>query len=119
MGFMSRLFGGKESEEPSANKHAVIAYFEYGQTDLEALFEVERQLEAAIDKAGAGEFDGNEIAVDGTDGSLYMYGPDADKLFEAVKPVLESADCLSEVVVCLQYGPPKDGVKQKEVKLSG
>lgn len=119
MGFMSRLFGGKQSEEPSANKHAVIAYFEYGQTDLEPLFEVERQLEAAIDKAGVGEFDGNEIAVDGTDGSLYMYGPDADKLFEVVKPVLESADCLSEVVVRLQYGPPEDGVVEKEVRVGG
>ncbi len=119
MGFMSQLFGGKASEEPPANKHAVIAHFEYGQTDLEPLFEVERQLEAAIEKAGVGEFDGNEIAVDGTDGSLYMYGPDADKLFEAVKPVLESADCLSEVVVRLQYGPPEDGVKQKEVRVGG
>jgi len=88
MGFMSRLFGGKQSEEPSADKHAIIAYFEYGQTDLEPLFEVERHLEAAIDKAGVGEFDGNEIAVDGTDGSLYM------------------------------YGPPEDGVVEKEVRLS-
>ena len=120
MGFISRLFGGKESEEPSDNDHTVIACFQYGQTDLEPLFEVERQLEAAIEKAGVGEFDGNEIAVDGSDGSLFMYGPDADKLFEAVKPVLESADCLSEVVVRLWYGPlDEDDVKQKEVRLSG
>ena len=54
MGFISRLFGGKESEEPPDNDHAVIACFQYGQTDLEPLFEVERQLKAAIDKAGGG-----------------------------------------------------------------
>ena len=71
-------------------------------------------------RRGVGELDGNEIGADGSDGNLFMYGPDADKLFEAVKPVLESADFLSEVAVRLWYGPlDEDDVKQKEVRLSG
>jgi hypothetical protein len=52
---------------------------------------LEKKLETAVGAAKVGEFDGNEMAVDGSDGFLYMYGPDADQLFDAVKPVLESA----------------------------
>ena len=117
MGFLARLFGREVVGSSGNLDHAVIARFEYGSTDLEALFEVERQLEAAIDEAGVGEFDGNEIAVDGSDGSLYMYGPDADKLFEVVRPVLERAECLSNVVALLRYGGCVEGVREREVRV--
>jgi len=56
--------------------HAVIVHFQYGSTDLSRLFVLEDELERAIAAAGAGEFDGNEVAADGSDGYLYMYGPD-------------------------------------------
>jgi hypothetical protein len=70
---------------------------------------------AAIESAGVGEFDGNEMAQDGSDGSLYMYGPDADQLFEAVRPVLEAATCITDAVATIRYGPPEDGVREREV----
>ena len=55
-----------------APDQAVIVRFSYGSTDLSRLFELENKLEAAITNARAGEFDGNEVAVDGSDGILYM-----------------------------------------------
>lgn len=100
------------------SEHAVIVAFEYGDTDLDSLFELEDQLSDAIENAGVGEFDGNEIAANGTDGTLYMYGPDADKLFEAIKPVLESAVCIENVVATLRYGPPEEGVKERKIEVS-
>ena len=45
--------------------HAVIVHFDYGSRDLSPLFELEDRLEAAIEAAQAGEYDGNEIAVEG------------------------------------------------------
>ena len=51
--------------------HAVIVHFQYGSTDLSRLFVLEDELERAIAAAGAGEFDGNEVAADGSDGYLY------------------------------------------------
>lgn len=99
------------------SEQAVIVYFQYGQTDLDPLFELEGALEAAINAAGVGECDGNEIAVDGSDGSLYMYGLDADELFNVVKPILEGAPFMQGAVACLRYGPPEDGVKKVRVKL--
>jgi hypothetical protein len=82
---------------------------------LEALFDLEDRLERAISAAGAGEFDGNEIAADGNDARLYMYGPDADRLFDVVRPVLESAPFMRGAQVVKRYGPPENGVRQSIV----
>ena len=99
------------------SEQAVIVELQYGQTDLDPLFELEDKLIAAVDSAGVGEFDGNEIAQDGSDGSLYMYGPDADKLFEAIQPVLQEATCIRSIVATIRYGPPQDGVRERQVKI--
>jgi hypothetical protein len=96
-------------------EQAVIVKFKYGTRDLGPLFELEDQLIAAINAVRAGEFDGNEVATDGSDGSVYMYGPDADKLFEAVRPVLAAATCIHRAVATVRYGPPGDSTRKKEV----
>ena len=94
-----------EAKQEKISEHAVIVHFEYGNRDWAPFFEFERTLEAAISSSDAGEYDGNELAVDGSDGTLYMYGPNADKLFEVVKPRLESFKLLKNVEVTLRYGP--------------
>ncbi len=99
------------------SEQAVIVRFIYGQTDLDPLYELEDKLIAAIEAAGAGEFDGNEVATDGSDGILYMYGPDADRLLGAVRAVLASASCMQKAVATIRYGPPEDGVKEREVAI--
>jgi hypothetical protein len=96
------------------NEHAVIARFEYAAESLDPLFALETQLEDAITAGDVGEFDGNEIAVDLSDGSLYMYGPDAEALFAVVRPILQTADCLRNTRVTLRFGPPEDGVQERE-----
>lgn len=116
MSFLKKLFGGA----PPPGKppeHAVIIEFNYGSTDLQPLFDLETRLEAAIAAAAVGEFDGNEIAADGSDGSLYMYGPDADALFAAVSPLLEACPFMKGARVRLRYGPPGPGVRQTEIVL--
>ena len=93
-------------------QHAIIAHFEYAVESLDALYAVEEQLEAAINAAGVGEFDGMEIAVDLSDGSLYMYGPNAEALFAAVPPILAGAECLHNTRVTLRFGPPEDDLPE-------
>jgi hypothetical protein len=94
-------------------QHAVIAHFEYAADSIDALYGVEAQLEDAINAAGVGEFDGDEMAVDLSDGSLYMYGPDAEALFRVVRPILAAAECLRNTRVTLRFGPPEDGVPER------
>ena len=90
-------------------EQAVIVHFLYGSTDLQRLHALEDRLEKAIAATKAGEFDGNEIATDGSDGFLYMYGPDADRLFEVVMPILHSANFMEGATVRRRYGPPNEG----------
>jgi hypothetical protein len=98
-------------------EHAVIVHFDYGSTELSALFELEDQLEEVILAAGVGEFDGNEMAVDGSDGFLYMYGPDADTLFSAIKTTLAESTSIRNAVATLRYGPAADDTRRVEVAI--
>jgi hypothetical protein len=100
-----------------ASDHAVIVRFQYRFTDLAQLHALEEELIAALGSADAGEFDGNEVAPDSEAAALYMYGPDADRLFEAVKPVLESSAFMHGAVATKRYGPPEDGAQEVQVTI--
>ena len=117
MGFFSKLSCEDGSNDVSGSEQAVIVHFNYGQTDLDPLFAIERQLEKAVTEADVGEYDGNEVATDGSDGYLYMYGPDADALFAVVRPILESVPFMKGSVAHLRYGPPEDGVPEVEITI--
>ena len=100
------------------SEQAVIVRFDYGSTNLDALFELEDQLEAVLEGGDVGEYDGHEIAVDGSDGLLFMYGPDADALFAKVKPTLLETTAIKNVAATLRYGPPDDGVREHTVAVA-
>ena len=93
-------------------EHGVIIRFDYGTTDLSQLFELEDALEEALQHSDVGEYDGHEIAVDGSDGLLFLYGPSADALFAHIKHALLANAQISNVQATLRYGPPEDGVKE-------
>ncbi|MGB1126218.1 MAG: hypothetical protein ACPG4Q_13510 [Phycisphaeraceae bacterium] len=121
---MRKLLGEKPKGNNNPNhtdkpvEHAVIVYFDnYGGTDLKRLHQTENRLRQAVDGHGLGEYDGHELNVNGTDGTLYMYGPDADAIFDAVKPILFEVDWLQNSRIKLRYGPPEDGVKERHIEL--
>jgi hypothetical protein len=68
------------------------------------LDEIDDPLIEAIDATGVGEFDGNEIGPDGA--MLYMYAPDADRLWEVVEPVVRSASLGSGSYAVKRHGEP-------------
>jgi hypothetical protein len=118
MGILSRLLGKPAEVSAASPEHGVIVKFDYiGSTDLTPLFALEKQLEAAINAAKVGELDGNEVATDGSDGFLYMYGPDADRLFEIIRPVLEACSFMRGARITLRYGPPTAEVRRREFVL--
>jgi hypothetical protein len=85
-------------------EHAVFLEIPTSDRGLDWLFDLEDQLIAAIGGAGVGEFDGNEVGPDGA--HLYMYGPDARALHDAIAPVLSSAQLPPGTVVVRRYGDP-------------
>lgn len=100
---------------PSKSKpieQALIVHFDYGQPDLEPLYEQSRRLAHVLESAGAGDYDGHEIAVSLADGFHYMYGPDADLLLEVVEPVLRATPWFQRAKITRRYGPAEDGVRR-------
>ena len=95
-----------------AVEQAVIVHFEYGSIDLTRLFVLEDKIDAALKASGAGEFDGDEMAVDGSHGTLYMYGQSADRLFDAVEPILKTADFMSGAEAIKRYGPANSSARE-------
>src|SRR5688572_19962523 len=98
-------------------EQAVIVSFNYGIQGLDSLFKLEEKLEKIIEEKNLGEYDGNEIAVDYSDGFLYMYGPSAEKLLEAIKPILKQTSFMKGAKIKLRFGPPEDGVKEITIDL--
>jgi hypothetical protein len=91
-------------------EHCVRIVFPYADDNLDALFKLEEALEQAILAAGAGEFDGNDVGEG--EATLYLYGPDADALFDAIFTVLQTSPLLMRGAVIRRYGPPGDGVSE-------
>jgi len=112
-----RLFDSFTKNDNAALEQAVIVKYNFAAGNLDRIFELEDQLANAVESASVGQFDGNEIAVDGRDNLFYMYGPDAEKIYEAIEPVLLSWDILSQAQVLLRYGPPGIDTRQKTITL--
>jgi len=109
---------GAAGQPAKPQEQAVIVHFLYGSRDWKPFFSFEEKLENAIHASGVGEYDGNELAADGSDGFLYMYAPDAERLFKLVRPYLEGNALLKNVVVTIRYGAADDPkVKERVVKL--
>jgi hypothetical protein len=75
-------------------------------TKREALSVLQERLAGAIVEAGAGEFDGDEIGKG--ECLLFMYGPDADRLFNIIEPLLKSSAVASGGHAIKLYGKADD-----------
>jgi hypothetical protein len=98
--------GGAAASEQSLRPPGpvMMVHIDYYPKDLPRIRVLERRLESAIKRAGVGELGETEFHLDGNDGYLYMYGPDADRLDVAVRPILESSTLMINAEVTKHYG---------------
>lgn len=119
MSFLKRFFHPTEkvsSTQPV--EQAVLIHLDgtnlseeiYEQNDLST---IEDRLIAALAGKGVGEFDGNETGPSGT--TLYLYGPDAERLFSLIEPVLLGYPLCRNARAVIRKGGP--GAPQREVHL--
>jgi hypothetical protein len=104
-------------DNQSNQEHAVIVHFNYGIEKFDPLFKLEDELQKVITEKKVGEYDGHEIAMDYSDGYLYMYGSNAETLFKAVKPTLEACKFMKGAKVNIRFGPPGKESKEIEVEI--
>ncbi|GAA3967992.1 hypothetical protein GCM10023085_57980 [Actinomadura viridis] len=94
-----------------STEHAVFLKFtltgdRYGtEPEREAIYALAHQLEEALEAAGEGQVDGNEFGQGAA--QIYLYGPHAGTLFEAIRPVLQRAG-LQPTEAVLRYGDVDD-----------
>ncbi|MFD1062045.1 hypothetical protein ACFQ1Q_02205 [Winogradskyella litorisediminis] len=121
MGLLNKIFNSKTIQPSQAIKEeieqAVIIHFKYEIEGMQKIYELRDKLKDIIEKNNLGEYDGHEIATDFSDGFLYMYGPNAESLFNGIKSTLEKTDFLSGAKAKLRFGPPEDGVSEITVKI--
>lgn len=87
--------------------HLPLSDDRFGSSEeQQAHFALQEKVAEAIDDAEAGEFDGDEIGQG--EWVLYMYGANADKLFSAIQPVLESSPLAAGGYAIKRYGEAAD-----------
>jgi hypothetical protein len=110
--------GDDEDAETEPGEQSVVAYLESSNEERadapQDLMELEEWLSTALAEGGAGYVDGHELEIGGNHLILYLYGPDADRLFEAARPVLKRWPYKRGYAVKC-YGPP--GAREVRVEL--
>ena len=105
MDALRRLFGGRGTNEEDgevaddaavvpvgADEHSVVVWVRLGDAEFAnereqtRLFELENRVMAAVDTAGCGTYETNDI--DRGFFRMHLHGPDADRIVEVVRPVL-------------------------------
>jgi hypothetical protein len=77
------------------------------------IFDLEDSLQHAIEELGVGEFDGDEFGD--AECSLYLYGSDANRLFEVAYPILRAFSPQRTSFVIKRFGPP--GAPEQRISL--
>jgi hypothetical protein len=104
----------------STAEHAVLVHLrlsdeEFGEeSERDRITSLEERLESILTAKGVGEFDGSEVGM-GTC-TLYIYGQDADLLFEAIESTLREGSWPSGSYAVKRYGPAQDP-NSKEVRI--
>ena len=125
MSFFERLFGKKPTSgrPPDVNpsggqQEAVLVHLDgrglpdhvYEECDLAT---IEDRLAEAMATDHLGELDGNEIGPAET--TLFLYGPDAERLFAGIEPILRAYPLCQGARVEIRRGGP--GAEAREVRL--
>lgn len=101
------------------SEHAVLIQInldgdEFGTPEeQETVYQIEEALEDAAEASGAGEYDGHEFGEG--QATIYMYGPDADRLAATALGVLRGFDLPKGSTMTKRYGEP--GEREEQVAL--
>lgn len=84
---------------------------------LDEVFAIEDALTQAFAGNSIGVVDGNEIAVDGSEAMIFLYGPDAEAMFTAALPVLRAHRATASARARLRFGDVADTTARVEQRL--
>lgn len=77
------------TEPTVSDDQAVIVSIKTDQLDWDLVMDLEEKVEDALAASGVGELDGNDVGQG--EYNIYMYGPDADRVWEVAEPVISAS----------------------------
>jgi hypothetical protein len=117
MGLLSKLFGSGNAAKNSSSQQEVEVHFAYGSTNFQYVYALGDKIQFAIAEAKVGEYDGHALPADGSEGRYFVIGPDAEAIFKAIAPVLESSPLMRGATVTLHFGPRRRRTPKRVIKL--
>ncbi|HLP10709.1 MAG TPA: hypothetical protein VK177_02195 [Flavobacteriales bacterium] len=99
------------------NPHSVVIWFKYGLNEDDSMYNLGEEMAKKVEETKTGIYDGHEIAMDNSDGSYYLYGPNAETLFKAIKPILDKTPWMRGATAVLRFGPLDKESPEIEVEL--
>ena len=120
MGFLGRLFFGPKPEEREAEgmgEHLVRLHIPLtaempSGKEFDRFSKLEDVLDAAAQKAGAGELDGNEVG--GYEFTIWLYGPNGARLAEVMKLCLADIDLPEGSKLFVRHGGYENPLAREE-----
>ena len=104
----------QDSDHTEDSEQSLFIHFEYQPTTLQPLFELEARLMVLLQSTQIGEYDGHEVEAGLDRGTLFFYGPDAEKILQTIHHTITSTAFLHNLVATWQT----NHAGQKTVKLS-
>jgi len=110
MSIDDQLFADQPDEDQEDEENAVLVFLKLSDehfgsdAEHEAISELEDRLAAAIEAEEVGAFDGNEYGHGYC--KIYMYGPDADSLYDAIEEPLGKFPAEDGSYAIKRYGGP-------------
>jgi len=96
---------------PNEKDKVIISFNKFNGID--EIHELDIKLYKYIPKE-VGRYDGHEIAMDDSHGTLFAYGNNAEKLFKTMKPILSEYDFLNEARVYLCFNKDDETISNLE-----
>ncbi len=114
------LFGRKKQViTPPPVQQALIVNFKQQTNNSDAFYELIDELYAAFERKEPYEYDGHDIAIDGSEGNFYFYGPDAGKLLILASPILLKYKFMAGAECLRRYGDVNDTDAQEVTTVLG
>jgi hypothetical protein len=119
MGYLSRLFRlGTHSTEPDEDQECVLVHLDatslpddvYERCDI---WTISERLEEVLQQHALGECDGHETGP--TETTLFLYGPDAERMFGGIEGVLRDYPLCQNARVVIRRG--ELGAPERELRL--
>ena len=92
-------------------EHAVSIYFYYDKSQDVVYHELGKEFEKIMRVKKLGFYDGFEVGFTTSEGCYFLFGPDAEAIFKALKPAIDACAVMRGARATLCFGQRQEDPK--------